>query len=284
MKRILASCLLVLAIAGLVVSTTGADVVSHDETNVVELEPAGEGTYTLIDDETGEIQIVIPEENPNMAAAGVNPNAVTDIGPVFTIENVLTQQTNTTVWISHDSDAIEFYVPGEGLAESQADGAFMQPGDSEMIAMRIDTRETDEITIDSINVMANLDPEVEPEADSEDDPVEENLGGGGPSLFETGENDGESDGDSEFDDSSDSETGSDTQSDGDSETETPTPTASPTPMPTETPENSSTTDGTPSTDDPTGEQSGLELSSLFGVLALLVGIVTTGFLTRWFRG
>ncbi|WP_336136872.1 DUF1102 domain-containing protein [Natronomonas amylolytica] len=270
MRRVLVACLLVLAIAGLVVSTTGAEVVTHQQTDVLELEPAGEGTYTQIDDDTGEIQIILTEENPNLNAEGVNPNAVTDIGPVFTVENVLEQRSNATVWISHDSDAVEFYVPGEGAVESQADGVFMTPGDSATIAMRVDTRETDEVVLDSIDVMAVLDPAIETEGSGD---VTELL-----SV-------------DDFEDDSDTETPESTETDTETEsateapeTDTPAPNQSQsTPVPTAS-DDSTPGDGTTETDDPVAEQAGLGSPALLGIALLLGGVVATMLLFRRLTG
>jgi hypothetical protein len=269
MKRILASCLLVLAIAGLVVSTSGADIVSHDETDVLELEPAGEGTYTQIDDETGEIQIILTEENPNLDAGGVNDDAVTNIGPVFTVENVLNQGSNATVWISHDSDAVEFYVPGEGTVESQADGVFMQRGDSETIAMRVDTRETDEITLDSINVMSVLDPDVESE--SEDGAFESfgNIGSGDTNTPETDTPPGDTETETPGTETPSATAIQTETGDSESESGTPASTAEPTPTP---------------TDNPTGELTGLDPAALLGLFGALGGLLLLFALARRRRG
>ena len=269
MKRILASCLLVLAIAGLVVSTSGADVVSHDETNVFELEPAGEGTYTQIDDETGEIQIILTEENQNLNSGGVNNDAVTDIGPVFTIENVLKQQTNTTVWVEHDSDAVEFYVPGEGTVESQADGVFMQRGDSEAIAMRVDTRGTDEVTLEAINVMAVLEPEVESESDDGTFESFGNIGSGDTDTPETDTPPGDTETETPGRETPSATATKTETGDSESESGTPASTAEPTPTP---------------TDDPTGELAGLDPAALLGLLGALGGLLLLFALARRRRG
>ena len=246
----------------------GSDVISHDETDVLELEHAGEGTYTQIDDETGEIQIILTEDNLNLNAGGVNPDAVTDIAPVFTVKNVLKQGSNATVWISHESDAVEFYVPGEGPVESQADGVLLQPGDSETIAMRIDTRETDEITLGSIDVMANLDPEIE--AENSDD------GDSQPNFAD----------DSGDDDDSGTETPGSRETDTETEsTPEPSETATPTPNePQSTPAPTAADDGTTPTDNQTDEVAGLGLSELLGSVVLLAGTVGTMLLFRRLRG
>jgi|GEM_PF-7124075 len=263
--------LLLIAVVGgvtLIVATSGVDVVPHDETDVLELEPAGEGTYTQIDEETGEIQIILTEENPNLNAEGVNDDAVTNIGPVFTVQNVLNQGSNATVWVEHESDAVEFYVPGEGTAESQADGVLLQPGDSETIAMRIDTRETDEITLGSINVMAVLDPEVE-------------TGESGDGDFQS--NSVEDSGD---DDDSDTETPDSRETDTETES-TPEPTGTATPTPNEpqsTPAPTAVDDGPTETDDQTDEVAGFGSTALLGIALLLAGVIGTMLLFRRLRG
>jgi hypothetical protein len=177
---------------------------------------------------------------------------------VFTVENVLEQGRNATVWISHDSDAVEFYVPGEGTTESQADGVFLQPGDSETIAMRVDTRETDEITLDSINVMAVLDSEAESKSDDETFESFGNIGSGDTDTPETDTPPGT---DTETDTpetETPSETAIETESGGSvSESGTPTPTAASTPTP---------------TDDPIGEEGGLDSSALLGLLGAIGGL------------
>ncbi len=257
----------------LTIATSGADIVSHDETPVLELEPAGEGTYTQIDDGTGEIHIILTEENPNLNAAGVNPKALTDIGPVFTVENVLEQQSNATVWIDHPNDAVEFYVPGEGTVESQVDGVFMQPGDSETIAMRVDTRDTDEITLDSIDVMAVLDPTVGT-GDS----------GGDDSQFNSAEDSGDDD---DSDTVAPDSTGPDTETEStpeDSETTPSTPDRSQsTPTPTAT-DASAAGDETTETDGQPDVLAGLGLWALLVLLLLLAGVLATMLLRRRLGG
>jgi len=267
-SRIFLIFLVIMGGAFFVVSTGGSDVVTYDDTNVLELEIAGEGTYALIDDKTGNIHIVLTDENPQLNGAGVKNNAITDIGPVFTIKNVLKEQSNATVWISHDSDAVEFYVPGEGTAESQADGVFMQPGDSETIAMRVDTRETDEITLDSINVMAVLDPEV-------------GTGVSGNGDFQSNSVDNSGD-----DDDSDTETPDSRETDTETES-TPEPTGTATPTPNEpqsTPAPTAVDDGPTETDDQTDEVAGFGSTALLGIALLLAGVIGTMLLFRRLRG
>jgi hypothetical protein len=145
----------------LMISTSAADVVTHQETDVLELEPAGDGTYTQIDDDTGEIQIILTEENPNVAGDGVNPEAVTDIGPVFEIQNVLQQRRAATVWIDHASDAVTFTDGDGNEIQSESDGVELQPGDDMTVHMQVDTRGVEEVEIEGITVKATLEPPAE---------------------------------------------------------------------------------------------------------------------------
>jgi PGF-pre-PGF domain-containing protein len=146
----------------LVVSTTAIspDMISHLETDALELEPAGEGTYTQIDD-TGEIQIIVTEENPNLDGDGVNAEAITDLGPVFEIQNVLKQQRAATVWIDHSSDAVTFTDADGNEIQSQSDGVELQPGDNQTVNMQVDTRGVDKIELGGITVKATLEPPAE---------------------------------------------------------------------------------------------------------------------------
>jgi len=221
--------IVMVAAASLLVGTSGADVVSHDETDVLELEPAGEGTYAQIDDETGEIRIVVTGENPALNGEGVNDDAVTDLGPVFTVENVLAADSEATVWIEDGSEAVEFYEPGAGTIESEDEGAELQPGDSVTVAMRVDTREVDSITLDDIEVLATLEPAVdEGESGRPDDP--------GDDAPENGEPDDGGEPGDPGDDAPAGEGPDDAGSEAANSVQSPEPTATPTatPMPTET--------------------------------------------------
>jgi hypothetical protein len=139
------------------------------------------------------------------------------------------------------------------------------------IAMRVDTRETDEVTLDAVYVKAILDPGVS------------------TATFESSDNDGSDDSDSSGTETeTDSEpptettpgTETDTETDsGGSEPDSPTPTTTPgvgTPTPTTTPGV-----GTPTpTEDLTGEQAGLEPSSLLWLLGVLGGLLLLFALAR----
>lgn len=237
----------------LVFSTGGADVVTHRETDVLELDSTGEGTYTQINDDTGEIQLVLTEENPNVDGDGVNGNAITDIGPVFTIENVLDQHRQATVWIDHDSVDITFYAPGNGQIESQEEGVTLQPGESMTVALRVDTHETDEITLESIRVLATLAQPAET-PDRTDEPT----------------------------DSTDTSTETSTPADGDgskpTKKNTPTPTVIDTPIGNDSSTASPTATSTPA--DGIEEEAGVDSWLLAALLALVAAIGSCTFLAR----
>ncbi|WP_299335615.1 hypothetical protein [Haloplanus sp.] len=268
------------AAATLLVGTGGADVVSHDETDVLELEPAGEGLYAQIDDETGEIRIVVTGGNPALNAEGVNGDAVTNLGPVFTVENVLEADSNATVWIADGSDAVEFYEPGAGTIEGEDEGAELQPGDAATVAMRVDTREVDSITLDGIEVLATLEPAVdEDESGPPDDPGDDAPEGGDPD--DGGESDDPGDDAPENGDPDDA--GGDTTND--VRTATPAATGTPTPTPTTTPTPAETAGGTPTggggTASPTPAESAptaSELPEVAGVALLPLGAVVAAVL------
>jgi PGF-pre-PGF domain-containing protein len=151
----------IIATMSLIISTTGADVVSHQQTDVLELQPAGEGTYAQVDDDTGEIRIILTEANPNLDGDGVNAEAVTNLGAVFEIQNVLEQRRAATVWIADSSDAVTFTDADGNAIESESEGVELQPGDNVTVHMRVDTRGVDEIELGGITVKAMLEPPAE---------------------------------------------------------------------------------------------------------------------------
>ena len=160
--------------AVLMVGTFGAplgssDVVEAGDTPVLELSPHpdSEGTYAHFD-ENDRFYVLLTEENDHILGEGVNPNAVTDVGNVLLVENIRDEGKNATVWIEHDGIGVEFYVPGHGTVESEADGITLQPGETMAVAIAIDTTDTDEtILIERASIVATLDP-----ATDVDDPTD----------------------------------------------------------------------------------------------------------------
>ena len=148
---------LVLVAAASMAVGTGADTVTYDEVDTLELRPAGEGLYVQ-ENEDGEIRIDVTEDNGKLEADGVNDDAITDLGPVFEIENVLRlagtepapTQNRVTVWIEDDdaNDAVRFYEAGtdaEGEAlggrsmQSEAEGVTLSPEETAEVGMVVDT-------------------------------------------------------------------------------------------------------------------------------------------------
>ena len=133
-----------LAAASLAVGT-GADTVTYDDVDTLELQPAGEGTHVQ-ENGDGELSVVVGGEGPS-----VNDDAITDLGAVFAIENVLQfgdpaveTANRATVWIETDgNDAVTFYDTDTGEPiESEGDGVALSPGDATSVGMSVDTTDS----------------------------------------------------------------------------------------------------------------------------------------------
>lgn len=230
---------LVVVAAALVVATSGApgsDIVTADETDVLEMTPHADaqGVYTSIDDD-GEIQIHIADIEGG--GEGVNPESIYDFGGIFTIENVADDPVVATVWLNHDSDHVAFHDPDgqsleggldEGLlggdsGEVPENAVGLAPDESVTVALTVDSRGTDEITLKSFNVVATLD------GLEEDEEIESISGGGDlPSSGSSGTDDSPSGDGTEGDGSGGGEGG-----EGGAGPIEPTPTPTPEPTPTE---------------------------------------------------
>ena len=149
-RRVVFAALVLLLTATLVVGT-GADTVTYNDVDTLELQPAGEGTYVQ-EGENGEIRVVVDEDG-----TGVNDNAVTNLGVVFTVENLLEQgaESNVTLFIEKlnrdgviegGENSVTFY-NADGGTDSRIDaeeGATLTPGSDVSIGMRIDTTRSDD--------------------------------------------------------------------------------------------------------------------------------------------
>ena len=149
-RYLVVAAIIALAAASFAVGT-GADTVTYDDVDTLELQPAGEGTYVQ-EGEDGEIRVVVGDED-----SGINDNAVTDLGAVFTVENLLQNgaTSNVTLFIETldddgpiegGEDSMTFYDAEEGTdAEIDADeGVHLTPGSDVSVGMRIDTTESDD--------------------------------------------------------------------------------------------------------------------------------------------
>ena len=121
---------------------TGADTVTYDNVDTLELQPAGDGAYVQ-ENGDGEISVVVGEEGP-----GVKDDGITDLGAVFTVENVLqfgdpTAETanRVTIWIETDgNDAVTFYDTDTGEPiETKTHGVVLSPGEMARVGMMVDT-------------------------------------------------------------------------------------------------------------------------------------------------
>lgn len=143
-------------------SGTPSDEVTHADTEVLELEPAGDGSFVQVEQPTGELRIVLAKDNPNVNGEGLNDEAATDVGPVFIIQNVRERQWKATVWIEYDSDSVDFYDAQSGVRIDDKDAAVeLQPGDAIAVGLRVDTHGVEEISLSEITVKATLDRHTE---------------------------------------------------------------------------------------------------------------------------
>lgn len=165
-RRYLFVVLIVLSATALAVGT-GADTVTYDEVDVLELQPASEDNGNAYVDENGdgEIQILVNGESNGPAGNGVNDDAIYDFGPVFTIENVFifgdppADRANiATVWIDHGGEAVTFYDISTGdPIEDQNHGEELSPGEATTVGMKVDTTGEMRPTITTLTVRADID-------------------------------------------------------------------------------------------------------------------------------
>ena len=156
-----------LAAASLAVGT-GADTVTYDDVDTLELQPAGDGAYVQ-ENGDGEISVVVGGDGSS--SAGVNDAAVTDLGAVFTVENLLQNgaESDVTLFIETldddgvidgGEDSITFYDTDAGTdSEINADdGVHLTPGSDVSIGMRIDTTGSDDPeAVVAFRLMAQVD-------------------------------------------------------------------------------------------------------------------------------
>jgi hypothetical protein len=252
------TCFLVASV--LLVPSGAAPAEPASEVEPVELTPneAAEGKYAFQNDD-GELRIHVVGGSEAIAD-GIPTNSVVDLGPVFDVTNT-DGTADATVFVEDDSDEVIFYVPNHGPVETHADGVIVG---SE--------------TTQPIHILVNA-TGVEPGAVLQEMTVFVSMesSGGFPEDFNVGS------------------AGSDGQ------TTTPTPESTPAPTtvtPTATVTDSltltstttSTSEPTPtddsggndlaSTDDPTGEEAGLDPSSLLWLLAALGALLLLFALAR----
>jgi len=135
---------------------TGADTVTYEDVETLELQPAGGDSAYVEENGDGEISIVVTGEGSN--AMGVNDNAITDLGPVFTVRNLLEDGVESEVELfieKNDSDgvidegenSVMFYNATGSTNEridSSGDSVTLDPGEEISVGVRIDTTGDDD--------------------------------------------------------------------------------------------------------------------------------------------
>ncbi len=146
---------------------TGADTVTYDDVDALELQPAGEANENAYvgENEDGELHLHVTGEGGSPDGSGVNDNAVTDLGAVFTVKNVFGSEgtsdeyatTHATVWVENDGgEAVTFYDADTGEPiETRDDGEELSPGDAVSIGMSVDTTDETTPTISMLTVRAD---------------------------------------------------------------------------------------------------------------------------------
>ncbi|GAA0522949.1 conserved repeat domain-containing protein [Halorubrum aquaticum] len=137
--------------------STGAAIVDgptdplNDE---VALQP-GDNPYTNLD-EDGELVIDVSEDNPNLDAEGVNPNALTVENDLFYV--VYNGSEPAEVWIEHDSQAVTFVIKGQPAESSENPTLLTAEDETVPVGVRVDTRVADLLpgdrVLDEISVHA----------------------------------------------------------------------------------------------------------------------------------
>jgi len=158
-----------LTAAVLLVASTGATVLDGPDDPIgddVALQP-GENPYAFLD-ENDELTIDITEDNPDIDADGVNPNALSAQDALFYI--TFDGDTYAEAWIDHDAEAVTFTVDGDPV-ESREEAALLTPDDDAVpVGVEVDTRIVDAVPgdrlIDSISVHAEVAEPDDPSSDS----------------------------------------------------------------------------------------------------------------------
>ena len=148
---------------------TGADTVTYEDVETLELQPAGGDSAYVEENGDGEISIVVTGEGSN--AMGVNDNAITDLGPVFTVRNLLEDGVESEVELfieKNDSDgvidegenSVMFYNATGSTNEridSSGGNVTLAPGENVSVGVRIDTTGTDDPeSVVSFRLMAHV--------------------------------------------------------------------------------------------------------------------------------
>lgn len=158
---------LIMLSAAMLAVGTGADTVTYDDVDALELTPVGEDNNNAYVSETDDGEIRIHVTGDGSPGGGVNDNAVTDLGAVFTIENVFpsgdssdTQAgSHATVWVDNNGgEEVTFYDASTNEPiETDLEGTELSPGESVSVGIRIDTTGETTLAITTLTVLAQID-------------------------------------------------------------------------------------------------------------------------------
>jgi hypothetical protein len=131
------------ATASLLVSTgafqpSGTDSIADAN---IEMRPADgpNGDYAGLN-ANGEIELLLSSANPAIEGESINPNAVTPIDRVFTIE--YTGERYAEVWLTDDAEDVRYF-RGDDPAdtfEGRANNVTLEPGETVPVGLLVDTR------------------------------------------------------------------------------------------------------------------------------------------------
>ncbi|MFB6148560.1 MAG: choice-of-anchor D domain-containing protein, partial [Halobacteriales archaeon] len=134
--------IIVLGVICLLIIPTGAAVINSagfftgpDETVLIERFDGPNGRYVeSISDR--QLIVNITDSNANISAAGVNPDATTDIKRVFRVTN--TGEEPREIWVRHTNErAMSVYI--EDTGQSLSNNVTLAPGESIVLSLRVDT-------------------------------------------------------------------------------------------------------------------------------------------------
>ncbi len=129
-------------------ATRNVDVeVADDASAYLRLQGTGgnNSDYVIDDGDGGTLEIDLSASNSEDVSGGgegVNPDAVTEIDNVFTVENQGTQEVEVSISKSGDNDDLVTFHPSNGdyTANSLSSSAVtLEPGDSTPVSIKVDT-------------------------------------------------------------------------------------------------------------------------------------------------
>lgn len=149
MNRTIATVLILVASATVLVSTAGAPVgQTADRVGdhlVVRPADGPHGAYATVTS-AGAVELVVADENPAVPMTGVSDERVTPIDRVLTVR--YTGKASAEVWITDDADDVRFFRGGDptDTVDSRAERVALGPGDSMQVGVIVDTTGNDDVS------------------------------------------------------------------------------------------------------------------------------------------